>query len=120
MSKTVPNTTINDATQKDDEIDLIALLLTLLQGWKTILACALLGLVLGVTYSRYVQPTYKTDALLQIDDKAKGISALGANISELVGETTSPAETERELIKSRMVLGPVVDKLHLDLRLSNP
>ena len=120
MSKTVPNTTINDATQKDDEIDLIALLLTLLQGWKTILACALLGLALGVTYSRYVQPTYKTDALLQIDDKAKGISALGANISELVGETTSPAETERELIKSRMVLGPVVDKLHLDLRLSNP
>ena len=120
MSKTVPNTTINDATQKDDEIDLIALLLTLLQGWKTILACALLGLAIGVTYSRYVQPTYKTDALLQIDDKAKGISALGANISELVGETTSPAETERELIKSRMVLGPVVDKLHLDLRLSNP
>lgn len=120
MSKTAPNTSINDATQKDDEIDLIALLITLLRGWKTILTCALLGLALGITYSRYVQPTYQTDALLQIDDKAKGISALGTNISELVGETTSQAETERELIKSRMVLGPVVDKLHLDLRLSNP
>ena len=120
MSQTVPNPSTNDATQKDDEIDLIALLLTLLRGWKTILTCALLGLALGVTYSRYVQPTYKTDALIQIDEKAKGIAALGTNISELVGESTSAAETERELIKSRMVLGPVVDKLHLDLLVSNP
>ncbi|AWT48289.1 lipopolysaccharide biosynthesis protein [Psychrobacter sp. YP14] len=120
MSKTVPNTSINDATQKDDEIDLIALLLTLLRGWKTILTCALLGLALGFTYSRYVQPTYQTDALLQIDEKSQGVAALGANISELVGEAKSQAETERELIKSRMVLGPVVDKLHLDLRISNP
>lgn len=120
MSKTVPNTSVNDATQKDDEIDLMALLLTLLRGWKTILTCALLGLLLGVTYSRYVQPTYKTDALLQIDDKSKSISALGTNISELVGSESTPADTERELIKSRMVLGPVVEKLHLDIKLSNP
>lgn len=120
MSQTVPNPSTNDAVQKDDEIDLIALLLTLLRGWKTILTCALLGLALGVTYSRYVQPTYKTDALIQIDEKSQGIAALGANISELVGESKSQAETERELIKSRMVLGSVVDKLHLDLRVSNP
>jgi len=116
----VPNPSTNDAAQKDDEIDLIALLLTLLRGWKTILTCALLGLALGVTYSRYVQPTYKTDALIQIDEKSQGIAALGSNISELVGESKSQAETERELIKSRMVLGTVVDKLHLDLRVSNP
>lgn len=119
MSKTAQNISANDANQKDDEIDLIALLLTLLRGWKTILACALLGLALGVTYSRYVQPTYKTDALIQIDKKSQGISALGSNISELVGAEATPAETERELIKSRMVLAPVVNKLHLDLRVSN-
>lgn len=120
MSTTATNPSVNDATQNDDEIDLIALLLTLLRGWKTILTCALLGLILGVTYSRYVQPTYQTDALLQIDEKSSGIAALGANISELVGESKSQAETERELIKSRMVLDPVVSKLHLDLRISNP
>lgn len=119
MSKTAPNTSVNDATQKDDEIDLIALLLTLLRGWKTILTCALLGLVLGVTYSRYVQPTYQTDALLQIDEKSKGIAALGTDISDLVGESTSQAETERELINSRMVLLPVVKKLHLNIKVSD-
>lgn len=117
MSKNVPNTSVNDATHKEDEIDVIALLLTLLRGWKTILACALLGLALGFTYSRYVQPTYQTDALLQIDEKSQGIAALGSNISELVGESTSQAETERELIKSRMVLEPVINKLHLDILL---
>ena len=119
MSKTAPNTSVNDATQKDNEIDLIALLLALLRGWKIILTCALLGLALGVTYSRYVQPTYQTDALLQIDEKSKGIAALGADISDLVGESTSAAETERELINSRMVLEPVIDKLHLDIEVSN-
>lgn len=119
MSKTAPNISANDATQQDDDTDLVAQLMTLLRGWKTILACALLGLTLGVTYSRYVQPTYQTDALLQIDEKSKGVAALGANISELVGESTSAAETERELIKSRMVLGPVVDKLHLDIKISD-
>lgn len=119
MSKTAQNISANNTTQKDDEIDLIALLLTLLSGWKTILACALLGLALGVTYSRYVQPTYKTDALIQIDKKSQGVSALGANISELVGAEATPAETERELIKSRMVLAPVVSKLHLDIQVSD-
>lgn len=119
MSQTVPNPSTNDATQHDDEIDLIALLLTLLRGWKTILTCAFLGLVLGVTYSRYVQPTYKTDALIQIDEKSQGIAALGSNISELVGETKSQAETERELIKSRMVLEPVINKLNLDIKISD-
>lgn len=120
MSKPVPNTNINDTTQKENEIDLIALLLTLLQGWKIIVTCALLGLVLGVTYSRYVQPTYQTDALIQIDKKSQGISALGSNISELVGAEATPAETERELIKSRMVLEPVVKNLHLDIRINDP
>lgn len=119
MSQTVPKPSTQDTTHKDDEIDLIALLLTLLRGWKTILACALLGLALGVTYSRYVQPTYQTDALIQIDEKSQGIAALGANISELVGESKSQAETERELIKSRMVLGPVVNNLHLDIKISD-
>lgn len=120
MSQTALNNSNTAASQSDGDIDLMALLLALLKGWKTILSVALLGLLLGVTYSRYVQPTYQTDALLQIDDKSKSISALGTNISELVGTESTPADTERELIKSRMVLGPVVENLHLDIKLRNP
>lgn len=120
MSQTDLNNSKSIISQDNEQIDLMALLLTIFKGWKTILAMALLGLLLGVTYSRYEQPTYKTDALVQIDSASKSISALGSNISELVGTESTPADTERELIKSRMVLQPVIEKLHLDIKLSNP
>ena len=57
--------------KEDDEIDLMALLLALLRGWKTILFFAILGLLIGILYSRYVNPTYKSEALIQIDEKSK-------------------------------------------------
>ena len=93
----------------------------LLNGWKTILGCALLSLIIGITYSRYAyQPIYKTDALVKISDSSKGVSALGNNISELMESDSSSVKDERMLIKSRLVLEPVVKKLHLDIELSNP
>lgn len=120
MSITPPKLPRATPKAEDDEIDLLALLGVLLRGWKIILTLALLGLLLGILYSRYVNPTYRADALLQLDEKSLGLSALGANISELVAPEISLAETERELIKSRMVLEPVVDLLHLDIQLTNP
>ena len=103
----------------NDEIDLLALLWVLLRGWKMIIIFALLGLAIGVLYSRYVNPTFKADALLQLDEKDQGISALGANISELVAPEVSKADTESELIRSRMILEPVVNLLHLRIRLDD-
>ena len=120
MSITVTNKARATPEQENNEFDLMALFKVILRSWKIIITCALLGLLLGVLYTRYVNPTFKTDALLQIDDKAQGIAALGANISELVAPEVSPAETERELIKSRMVLEPVVNLLHLDVMLTDP
>ncbi len=112
---------INDnANNSDnDEIDLMALLLALLRGWKVILFFILLGLVLGILYSRYVNPTYRSDALLQIDEKSSGLPALGENISDLLGSENSKAQTEAELIRSRMILEPVVNQLHLRIQLAD-
>lgn len=107
--------------QKDeDEIDLLALLFALLRGWKTILFFVLIGLLIGVLYSRYVNPTFKSDALIQIDDKSGGLPALGENISELLGSQDSKAQTEAELVRSRMILEPVVNLLNLRISLSDP
>lgn len=103
-----------------DELDLLALFGSLLRGWKTILLCAFLGLVIGVLYIRYVTPTYQSDALVQIDETSQGVSGLGENISDLIGTETSKSQAEAELIKSRMILEPVVDLLHLQVRLSDP
>ena len=106
--------------KEDDEIDLMALLLALLRGWKTILFFAILGLLIGILYSRYVNPTYKSEALIQIDEKSSGISALGGDISDLIGAEDSKAQAEAELIRSRMVLEPVINSLHLRIRLADP
>lgn len=106
--------------EDNDDIDLMALLLVLLKGWKVVVFFAVLGLLIGILYSRYVNPTYKSDALIQIEENSQGIAALGESISELVGSETSKAETEAELIRSRMILEPVVNLLHLRIRLTDP
>ena len=116
-SKNLPKTIDQ---KEDDEIDLLALLFALLRGWKTILLFALLGLALGVLYSRYVNPTFRADALIQIDDKSSGLPALGENISDLLGSEDSKAQTEAELIRSRMILEPVVNLLNLRISLNDP
>ena len=111
----------NSASKEDnDEIDLMALLFAILRGWKIIVFFAVLGLLLGILYSRYVNPTYRSDALIQIEENSKGVAALGADISELIGSQASKAEAEAELIRSRMILEPVVNLLHLRIRLSDP
>ncbi len=112
----------SSSTSKDDndEIDLMALLFAILRGWKIIVFFAVLGLIIGILYSRYVNPTYKSDALIQVEEKSQGLAALGSDISELVGSEVSKAQTETELIRSRMILEPVVSALHLRIRLSDP
>ncbi|WP_313205999.1 GNVR domain-containing protein [Psychrobacter faecalis] len=111
----------NSASKEDnDEIDLMELLFAILRGWKIIVFFAVLGLIVGVLYSRYVNPTFKSDAIIQIEENSKGAAALGADISELIGSQASKAEAEAELIRSRMILEPVVNLLHLRIRLSDP
>lgn len=120
VTSTDMKNTSKSATEDDNDIDLLALFLVLLRGWKIILFFALLGLLLGVLYTRYVNPTFRSDALIQIEEGSKGVAALGENISNLVGSDSSTAQTEAELIRSRMVLEPVVDALNLRVRLSDP
>lgn len=111
----------NPVSKEDnDDIDLMALLFAILRGWKSIVFFAVLGLIIGVLYSRYVNPTFKSDALIQIEENSNGVAALGADISELIGSEASKAEAETELIRSRMILEPVVSLLHLRILLSDP
>ena len=122
MSKYKDRQNVSEAVA-DNDIDLVALMLILLRGWKTIILLTALGLILAILYTRYVSPTYGSDALIQIEEEnSQGVSAL-SNISQQVGSiqpVSTQAQTEAELIRSRMVLDPVVDLLHLDIRLSDP
>jgi len=120
----VMNTDTKNAGQSNvedkDDIDVLALLFVVLRGWKTILFFALVALLIGVLYGRYINPTFKSDALIQIEENSQGVSALGNIASELITPQASKAQTESELIRSRMILEPVVDKLNLRIRLADP
>jgi len=120
MNKDSKNLSNSASKEDNDDIDLMALLFAILRGWKTIVFFAVLGLVIGILYSRYVNPTFKSDALIQIEQNSQGISALGSDISELIGSEASKAQTEAELIRSRMILEPVVNSLNLRVKLSDP
>ncbi|WP_201597424.1 polysaccharide biosynthesis tyrosine autokinase [Psychrobacter vallis] len=118
------NTDTKNAGQSNvedkDDIDVLALLFVVLRGWKTILFFALIALLIGVLYGRYINPTFKSDALIQIEENSQGVSALGNLASELITPQASKAQTESQLIRSRMILEPVVDKLNLRIRLADP
>ena len=104
----------------DKNNDLLGLFLVLLRGWKIIALFAILGLIVGALYVRYENPTFKSDALIQIDETSKNLSGLGSNIAGLLPADDSSMQAQIKLIRSRMVLEPVVDLLHLGISLNDP
>lgn len=110
---TATNPGYQNTAPQDDEIDLLALLGTLWDGKWVIAAVTVLFTALGVFYALIQPPVYRANALIQVEEKQGGLPGM----EELGGllETPSNAQTEIQLIKSRHVLGKVVEDLHLDI-----
>ncbi|MCM0147580.1 polysaccharide biosynthesis tyrosine autokinase [Photobacterium galatheae] len=94
-----------------DEIDLGKLFGILLDSRWTIIAITFAFAVVGVAYALLATPIYKADALLQVEEKNNGLSALG-DMGEIFSSESS-SNTEIEILRSRMILGKTVDKLNL-------
>ncbi|WP_127347762.1 polysaccharide biosynthesis tyrosine autokinase [Pseudidiomarina mangrovi] len=95
----------------DDEIDLGRLFGLLIDHKWLIAVITLSFMVVGVVYAMLATPIYQADALLQVEKKSSGIPALG-EMADMFA-TESEASTEIEIMKSRMVIGTVVDQLKL-------
>jgi tyrosine-protein kinase Etk/Wzc len=90
-------------------------LATLMRYWKLIGACVVLALLVALLVLAVVEPVYESDALVQVDLKDKSFSkALTDEMSGTTGAPT-PVTAEIELLKSRMVLGAVIDEMRLDV-----
>ncbi|PSW11192.1 tyrosine-protein kinase [Photobacterium rosenbergii] len=105
----VPHNT--QVKQDSDEIELGKLLGILLDSRWMIIAVTISFAIVGITYALLATPIYKSDALIQVEQKSSGMPALG-EMGELFASESS-ATTEIEIIKSRMILGKTVDKLNL-------
>ena len=114
MDKTPDNIQVASAPAfVADEIDLEEHLDVLFEGKWVIAAVIALCFLIGGAYAYLAEPIYRSDTLLHIEDTAKGVSAL-QELSDVFSEEVA-VSAEMELIRSRLVLGQVVDKLNLDV-----
>ncbi|ERS03603.1 tyrosine-protein kinase [Acinetobacter sp. COS3] len=105
-------------TNTEDTIDLKELFFALIAQWKLIALCIILSLVFAFLYLRATPNTYSVDALVQVEDSKGASAALLGDLSQMI-EQKSPAQSEIEILKSRLVLGSVIQALHLDLNISS-
>lgn len=70
--------------------------------------------LLALIHIWFSQPVYRADALLEVEERAHGTGAVADRSNELA-EVEAVVSEEVEVLKSRAVLGEVVDKLKLDL-----
>jgi tyrosine-protein kinase Etk/Wzc len=103
-------------TAADDEIDLSEILGVLREGRKLILTVLLCVTFVGVLYAFLGRPVYRADAMIQVDDDSD-MSSINDKLGDLASlfQNKATADTEIELIRSRMVVGETVQRLHLDV-----
>ncbi len=97
----------------DEEIDLGDLLGVLIENRWLIIGITFVALLLGAYHAFTAVPIYQADGLLQVEEKKSGLGDL--DLSGLLGGSDAPISAEMEILRSRSVLGAVVDNLQLDI-----
>ncbi len=85
----------------------------LLESWWRVAVVVGATLLAGGLYLFLSPPQYLAEALVQVEQRSKGTG----NMEDIFGpfDTGSEADTEIEIIRSRTLLGGVVDELNLDV-----
>ncbi|ESK57238.1 polysaccharide biosynthesis tyrosine autokinase [Acinetobacter tjernbergiae] len=104
-------------TNTEDTIDLKELFFALIAQWKLIALFSILSLGCAFLYLRTTPDTYSVDALVQVEDSKGASAALLGDLSQMMIDQKSPAQSEIEILKSRLVLGSVIQALHLNLNI---
>ncbi len=111
------NETSNSSAYQEDEIDLREIFSILFRHKWLILGCTLFSFFIAYIYVQGQKPVYEANALIQIEQKrARGLPVFG----ELSGALGSDSEvsTEIEILKSRFILGKVVDNQLLQVHVT--
>ena len=106
-----PSKPLSPQQSLDDEIDLRQLFGMLLDGRYIIATAVALAAIIALIYVFLATPIYKANGIIQVEDNAPGVPGLD-DMAEIFASESSSA-TELHVIKSRLVLGRVVDELGL-------
>lgn len=105
------------ADEADDEIDLLELAGVLWANKGRIALVSLAALVLGAVVILHTTPTYTAQGLIQLETNSNAMS-LPKSMQSILGSAASgnsQADTEMQILKSRMVIGKAVRKLDLQI-----
>ena len=97
----------------DDAIDLRRLLGMVLDGRYIVATSIGAFIVVGLSYALLATPIYRANSYILVEDNAQGVPGLD-DTAEIISAETSVAQ-ELYLIKSRTVVGAVVDELDLTM-----
>ena len=104
--------------EPEAEINLMELLGVIWRGKYWVALAVGLSLLLGILLVLRVEPIYQASGLLQLEAKS-GALALPDGMQDLLAGATSgnsPGETEIEIMRSRMVMGRMVEELGLQIQ----
>jgi tyrosine-protein kinase Etk/Wzc len=96
-----------------DEPRLADYLGILLEHRTLIILATVAILSMGVAYIFVAAPTYHSDVLIQVEDKTPSVPGLD-DLQSMFSDKT-PADTEIEILRSRTLVGAVVDELNLTI-----
>lgn len=98
--------------QRDDDPGLRDLAWCVVRERRLVLAAIATALSIGAAYQALAEPVYRSDVLLQVEETRTGPRQ--DDLSFLSAEEP-PAAVEVELLRSRSLLGAVVEELGLDV-----
>ncbi|WP_233800099.1 polysaccharide biosynthesis tyrosine autokinase [Paraburkholderia sp. HP33-1] len=82
--------------------------------WRLIMSVALAVFALGALYALLAPPTYRADALIQVDNQNPNTDPAFNQLAAIFNVRTT-SDTEMEVLGARLVIGEAVRKLHLDI-----
>jgi tyrosine-protein kinase Etk/Wzc len=100
--------------EDDDEGIALGEIIAVVLDYKWLVsAITLVTLVIGIAVIFVSKPVFRSDGLLQVEEKSNAITPL-KQLEPLLGEDTTVA-AELEILNSRMILGRVVEKRRLNI-----
>lgn len=101
------------SSMDDDLISLSEIMAIVLNGKWWIAGATAIFTFVAFCYLWIATPIYRADALVQVESQKSPLGSL-VEMGDMLG-TESPSATEIEVIRSRFVLGRVVESLSLDI-----
>ncbi|MFM0517296.1 polysaccharide biosynthesis tyrosine autokinase [Caballeronia jiangsuensis] len=104
-----------------DELRLSDYLAAVMRNWKLVTLVTLAVVALGTAYAYLAPPTYKADAMIQVDEasgnnaKANASAEAVQAVAPQLTDTKSVTAAQIELLRSRLVIDDTVRRLHLDI-----